>query len=105
MNWSLFIANVAAFGFLILAFRLVHKEKYAAFWYVCLISTGLFLCGQAWFQGFVKTWVVSNVNSKLKGLGDQVEQVEKATQETHEQLASHQKQIEGHQKELTGVQE
>lgn len=105
MNWLfLTIPNVAALLFLVLAFRLAHKEKYGAFWYVCLIAAGAFLCGQPWFQGLAKTWIVSNVNSKLKAIGQQIDDVQKTTAEMHSQLSSNQTQIEIHQQELGAQQ-
>lgn len=57
-----------------------------------------------WFQGLAKTWIVSNVNSKLKSLGEQIDEVQKTTSDMHGQLSDHQKQIDSHQKELEGVQ-
>jgi seryl-tRNA synthetase len=105
MDWLyLAIANIAGLAFLVLAYRLVHKEKYAAFWYVCLMAAASFLCGQPWFQGLAKTWIISNVNSKLQAIGSQIDEVQKTTQQMQEQLSSHQKQITQSQKELEAVQ-
>jgi len=61
-------------------------------------------CSFPWFQGFLKTWVNSNINSKLVALGKQVNDVQTATTEMHGQLANHQTQIDKHQKELDDVQ-
>jgi uncharacterized protein YdaT len=90
--------------FLWLAFRYFAKEKFPTSTMFGLIGGLFLLSALPWFQGLAKTWIVSNVNSKLKALGTQIDDVQKTTADMHQQLSNHQKQIDDHQKELDSVQ-
>jgi hypothetical protein len=96
-----FIASFILFRF---AFKYFAKEKYPTGLYIATVGAFILLCSFPWFQGFAKTWIISNVNSKLEALGQQVNIVQASTAEMHGQLANHQIQIDKHQKELDDVQ-
>jgi hypothetical protein len=101
---SQIIGFIAAFILFRFAFKYFAKEKYPTGLYIATIGAFILLCSFPWFQGFAKTWIISNVNSKLAELGQQVNTVQAATTEMHGQLAKHQTQIDEHQKELDDVQ-
>jgi len=96
-----FIASFILFRF---AFKYFAKEKYPTGLYIATVGALILLCSLPWFQGFAKTWIISNVNSKLEVLGRQVDTVQASTTEMHGQLAKHQTKIDEHQKELDDVQ-
>lgn len=98
------ISLIVGVYFLRLAFLNFSKEKYPTSTLFGLVGAFFILCSFPWFQGFAKTWIVSNVNSKLKALGDQIDDVQKTTGEMHGELSKHQKQIDEHQEELDTVQ-
>jgi hypothetical protein len=102
------IGQIIGFVVSIILFRLAYKffakEKYPTVTLLASMGFIVLFCSFPWFQGFVKTWVVSDVNSKLEELGQQVNTVQTATTEMHGQLAKHQTQIDEHQKELDDVQ-
>jgi hypothetical protein len=97
-------AIICALILLVLAFKFFGKEKYPTSTMLALASAVILLCSFPWFQGFVKTWLVGYVRSRLNDLGQQVNQVQTATSEMHQLLATNQGQIEKHQKELEEVQ-
>lgn len=68
---------------------------------LAVVAAVFFMCGLPWFQGFVKTWVISNVNSKLAGIGEQVNTVQTNTADMQKQLDDHQSKINAHQKEIS----
>jgi hypothetical protein len=96
-----FVASIILFR---LAYKFFAKEKHPTSALLASLGVIVLFCSFPWFQGFVKTWVNSNVNSKLAALGQQVNDVQAATTEMHGQLANHQTQIDKHQKELDDVQ-
>jgi hypothetical protein len=96
-----FAASVFLF---LLAYKFFAKEKHPTSALLALMAVVVLFCSFPWFQGFLKTWVNSKVNSKLAALGQQVNDVQAATTEMHGQLANHQTQIDKHQKELDDVQ-
>jgi hypothetical protein len=102
------IGQIIGFAASIILFRLAYKffakEKHPTSAMLASMGVIVLFCSFPWFQGFVKTWVNSKVNSKLAALGQQVNEVQAATTEMHGQLASHQTQIDKHQKELDDVQ-
>ena len=69
-----------------------------------MVAAFFILCSFPSFQGFAKTWIVSNLNSKLAQLGEQIDRVQKTISEMQGQLSAHQNQIDEHQKELDAVQ-
>ncbi len=68
------------------------------------VSALILLCSFPWFQGWAKSFIASNISSKLSALGEQVNMVEKTTKEMHSQLESHQSKIDSYQKELADIQ-
>ncbi len=96
-----FVVSIILFR---LAYKFFAKEKFPTATLLASMGFIVLFCSFPWFQGFVKTWVVSDVNSKLAELGQQVNTVQTATTEMHGQLAKHQAQIDEHQKELDDVQ-
>lgn len=98
------VGFVAAFVLYHLAYKYFRKEKHPTCWLLVLLGTFILLCSFPWFQGFVKVWIDSKINSKLVSLGEQVNQVQATTGEMHGQLAKHQTEIDKHQKELDDVQ-
>jgi hypothetical protein len=96
-----FVVSIILFR---LAYRFFAKEKFPTTTLLASMGFIVLFCSFPWFQGFVKTWVVSDVNSKLAELGQQVNTVQIATTEMHGQLAKHQTEIDEHQKELNDVQ-
>lgn len=90
--------------FLWLAFLYFGKEKYPTSTLFGIVAAFFILCSLPWFQGFAKTWFVSNINSKLRELGQQIDGVQKTTSGMQEQLSNNQKQIDEHQRELDAVQ-
>jgi cytosine/uracil/thiamine/allantoin permease len=59
-----------------LAFLNFYKEKYPTSTLFGVIAAFFMLCSLPWFQGFAKTWFVSNINSKLRVLGEQIDEVQ-----------------------------
>jgi len=98
------IGFAASIFLFLLAYKFFAKEKYPTSALLALMAVVVLFCSFPWFQGFLKTWVNSKVNSKLAALGQQVNDVQTATTEMHGQLANHQIQIDKHQKELDDVQ-
>ena len=96
-----FVVSIILFR---LAYKFFAKEKFPTATLLASMGFIVLFCSFPWFQGFVKTWVVADVNSKLAELGQQVNTVQTATTEMHGQLAKHQIQIDEHQKELDDVQ-
>ncbi len=86
--------------FLWLAFLNFGKEKYPTSTLFGVVAALLIFCSFPWFQALAKTWLISNVSSKLKSLGDQIEIVQKTTADMHDQLSEHQKQIDNHQQDI-----
>ena len=86
------------------AYRFFEKEKFPTSSMFALIGVFILVCSFPWFQGFVKTWVISDVNSKLTSLGQQVNDVQASTSEMQKQLGYHQSEIEKSQRELNDVQ-
>jgi hypothetical protein len=105
MEIAVFMICLVIGGFFLwLAFLYVGREKYPTSTVAFLTAGFFFLCGIPWFQGFVKTWVISNVNAKLQTIGDQVNTVQKSTSDMQSRLDDHQKKIDGHQQELDEIQ-
>jgi predicted cation transporter len=59
---------------LVLTFKLVHKEKYSFAFFVFIVAVVSFLLTATWFQGLMKTGVISTVTSTLKlyGIGNPI---------------------------------
>ena len=91
-------------GLLVLAFRFVHKDKWGAAGSSLVLGAFLFFCGLGWVEGLAKTWIVSNINAKLAGLGKQLDDVQKTTSGMQSELSDHQKAIDKHQTELNDHQ-
>src|SRR5579872_6215333 len=92
--WLLGIALV------VLTYRYVHKDRWGAAASSMLLGVFLFFCGLDWVQGFAKTWMVSNIQSRLKALGKQLDDVQTTTSGMQNELSDHQKAIDKHQTEL-----
>jgi hypothetical protein len=92
-------------GFLFwLAYKLYDKDKIAGGGLVVVIGALILLCSFPWFQGWAKSFIASQITSKLTALGQQVNTVQETTTEMHKELENHQTQIDEHQKELDEVQ-
>jgi peptidoglycan hydrolase CwlO-like protein len=98
------ISLIIGVYFLRLAFLNFGKEKYPTSTLFAMVAAFFILCSFPWFQGFIKTWIISNANAKFAALGKQLDTVQKTTGDMHDELANHQKQIDEHQKELDTVQ-
>lgn len=88
----------------VLAFRSVHKDKWGFAASSLIMGVFLFCSGMGWVQGLAKTWLVSNVNSKLTALGKQIDDVQTTTAKMQDELSQHQTAIDKHQKELDAQQ-
>lgn len=102
------VGQILGFIFAVLLLRLTYKlyanDKIPSAILVAWASVFILICSFPWFQGWAKSFIASNISSKLTALGEQVNTVQQTTTEMHNQLASHQTQIENHQKELGVVQ-
>ena len=84
---------IAGGFFLWLAFLNFGREKYAASLFFGGVASFFLLCSLPWFQGFAKTWFISNVNAKFTALGKQVDNVQTTIGEMQNQLSDHQKEL------------
>jgi len=82
----------------------MHKDKFGLAGAWGLLAAFFFLCGQPWFQGLAKTWIISNVGAKLTALGKQMDDVQATTAKMQIELSDHQNQIDKHQKEIEDAQ-
>src|ERR1043165_817557 len=96
------IAGAALFLFMCVQYFL--KEKYPTSILFGTFAAFFILCTFPWFQGLAKTWIVSNVNSKLADLGSKLDEVQKTSVEMQSQLEKHQKQIDTNQTQLSLIQ-
>jgi hypothetical protein len=64
------ISGTRGVALLVLTFKLVHKEKYFFALFVFIVAVASFLLTAAWFQGLMKTGVISTVNP-LKNRSEQ----------------------------------
>ena len=87
-------------GLLYLAFRLVHKDKWGFASVVSVLVAVSILCGQSWFQGFMKSEITSVATSTLQKYGDKLDDFQNTVTNMKGELARHQKQIGEHQTEL-----
>lgn len=76
------------------AFKLYDNNKNAAGHLMAVIAASIFLCSVPWFQGWAKSFIASNIISKLNSLGKQVNTVQETTTEMHTQLDKHQKELD-----------
>lgn len=83
----------AAF-FLLLAYKLYNNNKNAAGGLVAVIGALILLCSFPWFQGWAKSFIASNIISKLTAIGQQVNTVQETTTAMHTQLDKHQKELD-----------
>jgi len=98
------ICWVVGFAFLAITFRAIHKDRVITTTTALALSAFFFLCGLPWFQGLAKTWIVSNFNSKLKSMGEQVDTVQTTVSQMQEQLAGHQKELNRIQGQIRSAQ-
>jgi nitrogen fixation/metabolism regulation signal transduction histidine kinase len=87
------------FGFLLLrlAYKLFTKENVPSAVLVAWASALILLCSFPWFQGWAKSFIASNISSKLTAIGQQVNTVQETTTAMQKQLDTHQTEIETHQ--------
>ena len=86
------------FGFigvalLYLTFRLVHKDKFAFAFFVFVAALVSFLLTATWFQGLMKTGVISSVVSTLKVYGNRLDNFQDTVGNMESELTNHQNQI------------
>jgi hypothetical protein len=89
---------------LLLAFKLYQKDRIPTCGLVAWAGVFILLCSFQWFQGWAKSFIASNISSKLTTLGQQVNTVQETTTAMHTQLEKHQTEIDKHQTELNEVQ-
>ena len=95
---------MVGFSFLVLTFRAMHKDHGTIACFCASLAGFFLLCGLPWVQGLAKTWIVSNVGTKLAALGNQMDDVLKTTASMQNDIAQHQKELDKHQKELADQQ-
>jgi hypothetical protein len=86
------IGQLVGFLFALFLLRLAYKvfeKNIPQSSFIALLAVVILFCSFPWFQGFVKTWINSKVNSKLEAIGQQVNEVQKTTTEMHGQLENH----------------
>ena len=98
------IAYVVAFGLLILAFRLAHKDKFKSCLVVAVLAFVACFSAQSWFQGLFKTEIISRAFSTLEGYGKKLDEFQSTTAKMRTELADHQTAIDKNQKELANQQ-
>jgi hypothetical protein len=87
-------------AFLVIAFRAIHKDKWGLAGTGVSLCAVFILCGQPWFQGLAKTWIVSHVGERLSALSKQMDEVQGTTTKMQSELADHQNQLSNHQNEI-----
>jgi hypothetical protein len=85
---------------LVLTFKLVHKEKYSFAFFVFVVAVASFLLTATWFQGLMKTGVISTVVSTLKLYGNRLDDFQTTITGMGDELSKHQTQIGVQQKVL-----
>ncbi len=98
------IGFVMGLFFLRLAYKFFDKDKITQSVFAAWAAVFIMLCSFPWFQGWAKSFIASNISSKLSLLGEQVSTVQQTTGEMHNQLAKHQSEIDKHQNDLNNIQ-
>jgi chromosome segregation ATPase len=98
------IGFLFAYYLLRLAYKLYGKNRISGAVLVAWASVFIMLCSFQWFQVWAKSFIATNVTTKLTAFGQQVNSVQAATTEMHNQLASFQIEIDKCQKELDEAQ-
>ena len=93
--------GVVGVALLVLTFRLVHKDKFAFAFFVFIAALASFLLTATWFQGLMKTGVISSVVSTLKLYGNRLDNFQETVASMEVELTSHQNQIRTQQGALS----
>ena len=86
------------------AYKLYSKNHNAAAGIVLTIATIMFLCAAPWFQGWAKSFMTSEILSRLTSISNQVNTIQDTTTAMHQQLEVHQREISSNQLHLAAVQ-
>jgi chromosome segregation ATPase len=98
------IGFLFAYYLLRLAYKLYGKNRISGAVLVAWASVFIMLCSFQWFQVWAKSFIATNITTKLTAFGQQVNSVQATTAEMHNQLASFQMGIDKYQKELDEAQ-
>jgi hypothetical protein len=79
---------------LVLTFKLVHKDKYSFAFFVFVTAVVSFLLTATWFQGLMKTGVISTVVSTLKLYGNRLDDFQTTITGMGNELSNHQSQTQ-----------
>jgi chromosome segregation ATPase len=98
------IGFLFAYYLLRLAYKLYGKNRISGAVLVAWASVFIMLCSFQWFQVWAKSFIATNVTTKLTAFGQQMNSVQATTTEMHSQLAGFQTEIDKYQKELDEAQ-
>lgn len=96
---------IFGFALLGLAFRFVHKEKYKLALATGIAMLAVILNGMTWFQGLMKTQIISITVATLKHYGERLDAFQKITEELASKLAEQQAQLAQHQRDIDRQQD
>lgn len=92
--------GIVGIALLVLTFKLVHKEKFPFALFVFISALASFLLSATFFQGLMKTGVISTVVSTLKLYGNRLDDFQTTITNMGNELSKHQTQIETQQMAL-----
>jgi len=93
-----------AYHLLRLAYKLFTKNRFAGAVFAAWAAAFVLLCSMHWFQVWAKSFIATNITSKLTDFGQQLGTVQATAKETHNQLASQQTEIDLQRQEFEQVQ-
>jgi hypothetical protein len=85
---------------LALAFRLVHKEKYAFAVFVLIAALVGFLMSASWFQALMRTQIIAIMTNKLTDYGRRLDEFNTTTVNIKTELSDQQSQLTKQQQKL-----
>jgi hypothetical protein len=100
----LIVSIMIALLFLFLGFLALRKDWSKTFTLCLFFAFGSFVLGQEWFQGFLKTQVLSTVLFSLKKYGDKIENFHKTIETISKELYEQQLEHSKTQSEIKGIQ-
>lgn len=98
LYWAIGIA------LLVLVYRLVHKEKFTFAFFAFTASLVCLLCGTSWFQGLMKTKIISVVTVTLKDYGKKLDDFQRTTSDMQREMDEAQSKLRQSQSELATAQ-